>query len=182
MSKVINGTRVLISEARLSYANVWEAKSINGSDPKYSVSLIIDKSDKEAIKVINEAIDLAIKEGVGKFGGKLPNKGALKLPLRDGDVEKEDEAYENAFFMNANSKIAPQIVDSKRHPITDQSKVYSGCFASVTVSFYAFNVNGNRGVACSLGNIMKLRDGEALGGKVNAADDFGTAEDDEFLS
>ena len=181
MSMIINGTRVLISEARLSYANVWEPKSINGNDPKYSVSLIISKDDKEAIKVIENAIDVAIKEGVGKFGGKIPNKGALKLPLRDGDVEKEDVAYENAYFINANSKIAPQIVDSKRHAISDQSEVYSGCFASVTISFYAFNVNGNRGVACSLGNIMKLRDGEVLGGKVNAADDFGTAEDDEFL-
>lgn len=182
MSKIINGTRVLISEARLSYANVWEAKSINGGDPKYSVSLIIDKNDKEAIKVINEAVDLAIKEGIGKFGGKVPNKAALKLPLRDGDAEKEDEAYEGCYFMNANSKMAPQIVDSKRHQITNQTEVYSGCYASVTVSFYAFNVNGNRGVACSLGNIMKLRDGESLGGKVNAADDFGTADDDEFLN
>ena len=88
MSKIISGTRVLISEARLSYANVWEPKSINGSDPKYSCSIIIDKKDKEAIEAINQAIDIAIQEGVGKFGGKIPNKAALKLPLRDGDQER----------------------------------------------------------------------------------------------
>lgn len=182
MSKIISGTRVLISEARLSYANVWEPKSINGSDPKYSCSLIIDKKDKEAVAAINQAIDIAIQEGAGKFGGKIPNKAALKLPLRDGDQEREDEAYQGCFFLNANSKVAPQIVDLKKRPIADKTEVYSGIYASVTVSFYAFNVNGNRGIACSLGNIKKLRDGEPLGGRFNAEDDFGAAEDDEFLS
>jgi len=147
MSKIISGTRVLISEARLSYANVWEPKSINGSDPKYSCSIIIDKKDKEAIEAINQAIDIAIQEGAGKFGGKIPNKAALKLPLRDGDLEREDDAYQGSFFLNANAKVAPQIIDRRKRPIADKTEVYSGIYASVTVSFYAFNVNGNRGIA-----------------------------------
>ena len=123
-----------------------------------------------------------VKEGVAKFGGKIPNKAALKLPLRDGDTERDDEAYKNSFFVNANSTTAPQIVDRSVQPILDRSEVYSGCYARVSVNFYAFNSNGNRGIACGLGNIQKVRDGEPLGGKSSAADDFATDLDDDFLS
>ena len=127
-------------------------------------------------------MDAAIKEGAAKFGGKIPNKAALKLPLRDGDVEREDEAYQNAYLVNANSTTAPQIVDRSVQPILDRSEVYSGCYAHVSINFYAFNSNGNRGVACGLGNIQKVRDGAPLGGKSSAADDFATVTDDDFLA
>lgn len=175
-------TKVVTGIVRLSYANVWEPASINGGTPKYSVSLIIPKSDAKTIAAINAAVDAAIKEGVAKFGGKIPNKAALKLPLRDGDVEREDEAYQGAYFVNANSTTAPQIVDRSVQPILDRNEVYSGCYARVSINFYAFNSNGNRGVACGLGNIQKVRDGEPLGGKSSAADDFTTDLDDDFLS
>jgi len=175
-------TKVVTGIVRLSYANVWEPASINGSNPKYSVPLIIPKSDTKTIAAINAAVDAAIKEGAAKFGGKIPNKAALKLPLRDGDVEREDEAYQGAYFVNANSTTAPQIVDRSVQPILDRNEVYSGCYARVSINFYAFNSNGNRGVACGLGNIQKVRDGEPLGGKTSAADDFATELDDDFLA
>ncbi len=182
MANKMNSTKVVTGVVRLSYANVWEPASINGSNPKYSVSLIIPKSDKQTLDAINAAVDAAIKAGVAKFGGKIPNKAALKLPLRDGDTERDDEAYKNSFFVNANSTTAPQIVDRSVQPILDRSEVYSGCYARVSVNFYAFNSNGNRGIACGLGNIQKVRDGEPLGGKSSAADDFATDLDDDFLS
>lgn len=175
-------TKVVTGVVRLSYANVWEPKSINGGAEKYSVSLIIPKSDKKTIDAINAAVDAAIKEGVGKFGGKIPNKAALKLPLRDGDTEREDEAYKDSFFVNANSTTPPQIVDSKVQPILDRNEVYSGVYARVSITFYAFNSNGNRGIACGLGNIQKVRDGEPLSSRSNAEDDFTTLDDDDFLS
>lgn len=59
---------------------------------------------------------------------------------------------------------------------------YSGCYARVSLNFYAFNSNGNKGVACGLGNIQKIRDGESLGGRSSATDDFSTVADDDFLS
>ena len=177
-----NATKVVTGIIRLSYANVFEPKSINGGAEKYSVSLIIPKSDTKTIAAINAAVDTAIEEGKGKFGGKVPNKAALKLPLRDGDTERDDEAYANAYFVNANSTTPPQIVDKSVNPILDRSEVYSGVYARVSISFYAFNSNGNRGVACGLGNIQKIRDGEPLGGRSNAADDFTTDVDDDFLS
>ena len=182
MAKIMNGNRVVTNEVRLSYANVWAPKSINGSDEKYSVAMIIRKSDTETIGLINKAIDQAINDGIAKFGGKKPNKAALKLPLRDGDVEKDDEAYEDAYFINCNSKTAPQIVDLNGMPITDETEVYSGCYARVSINFYAFNTNGNKGIACGLGNIQKTGDGESLGGRVSAADDFGGPAGDDFLN
>lgn len=182
MTNKTNNTKVVTGIVRLSYEHVWEPASINGSNPKYSVSLIIPKDDVKTIAAINQAVENAIKDGAAKFGGKIPPKGALKLPLRDGDTERDDEAYRNAYFVNANSTTAPQIVDRAVQPILDRSEVYSGCYARVSINFYAFNSNGNKGVACGLGNIQKVRDGEPLGGKTSAADDFSTDLDDDFLS
>jgi len=175
-------TKVVTGLVRLSYANVWEAKAASeGAIPKYSVSLIIPKSDTDTLAKINSAIDAAIEEGIGKFGGKKPNKAAIKLPLRDGDIERDDEAYANSFFVNANSVTAPQVVDIKVQPILDRSEVYSGVYARVSVNFYAFNSNGNKGIACGLGNIQKVKDGEPLGGKTDASKDFDEFSDDELL-
>ena len=175
MSKVITG------KVRFSYANVWEPKSINGSEEKYSVSLIIPKSDTKTIEEIQVAMEEAKQEGLAKFGGKIPAN--LKLPLRDGDVDRpDDEAYKNSYFINANSKDKPQIVDKKVKPILDQNEFYSGCYGRASINFYAFNQNGNRGLACGLGNLQKLEDGEPLSGHSRAEDDFEAYGEDDFLS
>jgi len=73
-------------------------------------------------------------------------------------------------------------VDQHVRPILERSEIYSGVYARVSLSFYAFNSNGNRGIACGLGNIQKVRDGEPLGGRTNAADEFTTLADEDFLS
>lgn len=179
----VNRTKVITGKnTRLSYFHGWEPTSINGGPERYSVSVLIPKDDKETVKAINNAVDAAIEEGIAKFGGKKPNKAAIKLPLRDGDTEREDEAYAGHWFINANSKTAPQIVDKAVKPILDRDEVYSGCYARVSLNFYAFNSNGNKGIACGLGNIQKIRDGESLGGRSSATDDFSIEEDDDFLS
>ena len=171
MSKVITG------KVRFSYANVWEPKSINGSEPKYSVSLIIPKSDKKTISEVKKAIEEAKKEGLVKLGGKIPAN--LKTPLRDGDVDRtDDEAYKDSVFINANATAKPGIVDKKVNPIIDQSEFYSGCYGRASINFYAYNANGNKGIAAGLNNLQKLEDGEPLGGSSRAEDDFGPVEDD----
>lgn len=178
-----NSTKVITGIVRLSYEHVWEPSSIDGnSEPKYSASFIIDKDDTKTLDAINTAIENAIKEGIGKFGGKIPNRAALKLPLRDGDA-KEDEAYQGHFFVNANSKVAPQIVDKAVNPILDRDEVYSGCYVRASLNFYPYNFNGTKGVACGLGNIQKVKDGPALGGgRSSASDDFNSDDMDDFLA
>ena len=141
-TKVITGINT-----RLSYFHGWEPVSINGGAEKYSVSVLIPKSDTATV-----------------------------------DVERDDEAYKGHWFINANSNTAPQIVDRAVNPILDKTEVYSGCYARVSLNFYAFNSNGNKGIACGLGNIQKVRDGEPLGGRTNAADDFATLDDEDFLA
>lgn len=173
-----NDTKVITNTVRLSYANVWQAKSINGGAPKFSTSILIPKSDTKTIESIERAVDLAIEEGIYKFGGEKPEKALLKLPLRDGDVERDDEAYKGCYFLNANSATPPQIVDKNVQPILDHSQVYSGVYARVSINFYPFNSGGNKGVACGLGNIQKIKDGEPLAVISNAEDDFEKVEDD----
>lgn len=175
-----NQTKVIIP-CRFSYLHCWEPVSVNGSEPKYSVSAIIPKSDTKTVAAIKAAVEQAKKDGIAKWGGKVPAN--LKLPLRDGDIDRTDDpSYQDCYFLNANSRQAPQVVDSKVQPILDHNEVYSGCYGRISVTFYAFNSSGNRGIAAGLGNIQKLKDGEALGGRTNASDDFGTVEDDDFLS
>lgn len=187
MSKFVNPTKVITGpKTRWSYANVWDAKSINGGTPKYSVSLIISKSDTKTVKKIQAAIQAAYEEGQSKLKGNgksVPALSVIKTPLRDGDAERpDDEAYKNSYFINANSATAPGIVDADRNPILERSEVYSGVYGRASISLYAFNSNGNRGIACGLNNLQKISDGEPLGGKSRAEDDFNTDDDDDFLS
>ena len=180
-TKVITGVNT-----RWSYANVWDAKSINGGTPKFSVSLIVPKDDTVTFNKIKSAIQSAYEEGQSKLKGNgktVPALSVLKTPMRDGDLERpDDEAYANSYFINANSAEAPGIVDADRQPIIDRSEVYSGVYGRASINFYAFNSNGNKGIACGLNNLQKMKDGEPLGGKSRAEDDFATDADDDFLS
>ena len=187
MSKFVNPTKVITGvNTRWSYVNAWEPKSINGGAPKYSVSLIIPKSDTKTIEKIQAAIQAAYEEGQGKLKGNgksVPALSVLKTPLRDGDAERpDDEAYADSYFVNANSGTAPGIVDADRNPIIDRSEVYSGVYGRASINFYAFNSNGNKGIAWGLNGLQKIRYGEPLGGKPRADDDCATDHDDDFLS
>lgn len=187
MVKFNNPTKVITGvNTRWSYVNAWEPKSINGGAPKYSVSLIIPKSDTKTLEKIRVAIQAAYEEGQSKLKGNgrsVPALSALKTPLRDGDAERpDDEAYANSYFVNANSGTAPGIVDADRNPILERSEVYSGVYGRASINFYAFNSNGNKGIACGLNNLQKIRDGEPLGGKSRAEDDFAEEDEDDFLS
>lgn len=177
MTEQNTSTKVVTGEVRFSYANVFEPKSINGSDAKYSISLLIPKTDKKTLSEINKAIEVAKQVGLSKFGGKIPPN--LKTPLRDGDADRpDDDTYAGYFFINTNSATKPGIVDKNLNPIMDQTEFYSGCYGRASVNFYAYNTNGNRGIACGLNNLMKIRDGEPLGGKSRPEDDFAGCVDD----
>jgi len=187
MENQIQQTKVVTGTVRFSYLHVWEPHSIEeGQDKKYSVSLIIPKSDKQTLSKIKAAIDAAKEAGKIKFGGKVPAN--LKTSLRDGDIDRpEDENYAGCYFINANAKTKPGIVDKNVNPILDQDELYSGCYGRASITFYAFNTSGNKGIACGLNNLQKLKDGEPLGGRSSAEADFGGEEalafedDDDLL-
>ena len=189
-NKVMNPTKVITGpKTRFSYLNVNEPKTpIGGGTPKYSVSLIIPKSDTATIAKIKAAIKAAYDEGQSKLKGSskfVPGLEDLKTPLRDGDKERKgDEAYEGCYFVNANSTTKPGVVDGDRNPILETSELYYGIYGRASINFYAFNSNGNKGIACGLNNLQKLSDGEPLGGHSRAEDDFADLDDDDedFLS
>lgn len=162
-NKTMSPTKVIIP-CRISFANIWESKSINGSDEKYSVSLLIPKEDKATLEKIHKEVESAKEDAKGKkWGGNIPPN--LKLPLRDGDIDRpDDENYVGHMFLNASSKDAPQIVDPM--------ECGSGDYCNVSVNFYGFAGSGNKGVAAGLGNIQKVKNGERLAGKTSAASDF----------
>lgn len=174
----MGSTKVVTGKVRFSYVNIFKARSFEGGDEKYSISLIIDKEDKATLEKINRAVQEAIKEGISsKWNGKKPAN--LKLPLRDGDTDREDSPeYEGKYFLNANSNQKPGIVDRELMEIIDPEEVYSGCYGRASINFFPFNSNGNKGVGVGLNNIQKLSDGDHLGAeRASAEDDFG----DEFM-
>lgn len=176
--KVITG-----KNCRLSYEHVWEPASINGGKFRYSACCVIPKTDTETVEDIRKAIEAAYHADEAKLKGNgksLPPMSAIKLPLRDGDLERPDDpAFAGMWFLNANSDTAPGIVDVNRKPILDRNEVYSGCYCRFSLSFFVFNSNGNRGIAVGLNNLMKVRDGDRLSGRLSAEDDFAGLDDGE---
>lgn len=172
--------KVITGLVRFSYAKVFKAEAVGETgEPKFSVSLIIPKADKETLSKIKTAIESAKEAGkVSKFNGKIPAN--LKTPLRDGDEERpDDEAYAHSYFVNASCLTKPGVVDKDCNPILDQDEFYSGCFGRASITLYPFNANGNRGIAAGLNNVQKLKDGDSLGGRQSAEEDFSEDFDDE---
>ena len=176
----MNPNEVTTGKARLSYANLFTPKAAKGSDKlKYSVSVLIPKSDKETLARINKAIAYAKEQGKSaKWGGKIPAK--LVEPLHDGDIDREDDpVYKNSYYFNAKSDRPPIVIDRMKNEILDPLEVYSGCYGRVNVSFYAYNFEGNKGVAVGLNAVQKVADGEPLGvGSVDVDSAFGDIDED----
>ncbi len=178
-------TKVVTGKVRFSYVNIFKSRAFQADqDAKFSICLLIPKEDKATLKKIKAAIDEAIQEGISsKWNGKKPANA--KLPLRDGDEERADEApeYAGMMFLNANSTQKPGIVDKDLNEILDPDEVYSGCWGRASINFYPFSVNGNKGIGVGLNNVQKLKDGEHLGAaRASAESDFNDdfEDDDEF--
>lgn len=177
-------TKVIIGEVRFSYAHVFTPDSMDGAESKYSVSIIIPKSNEALVEIIRAAIATAANTAKSSlWGGKT---AGWKNPLRDGDEERPDDpAYEGAYFINASSKMQPGIVKpgvvngkNAAVAITDENEFYSGCYGYASVNFYGYAKNGNKGVAAGLNNVLKTKDGEFLGGRASADTDFNDIIDD----
>ena len=189
MNKNVNPTKVITGLCTFSYLNCWEPRAAQeGGKPKYSVSLIIPKSDTKTVARINEAIKAAYDEGMSKLKGNgksVPALDMLHTPLRDGDKERpDDKDYQGCWFLNATSVTAPGVVDASCQDILNHNEMYSGVKGRASINFYVYNVNGNRGIAAGLNNLQKIADGTPLGGRARAEDDFASDldPDEDFLA
>lgn len=167
-------TKVITGKVRLSYAHLFEPFSTQpDQEPKFSCVLLIPKTDVETIAKLREAQATALEAGKVKFGGTIPKN--WKDTIKDGDVEGDLERnpeYEGHLYMTVSSKTRPGIVDQAVQPIMDSSEVYSGCYARVSINAFAFNQQGNKGVSFGLNHVMKIADGEYLGGRSRVEADF----------
>lgn len=186
MSNQVNSTKVVTGKVRFCYVNVFEPTAMNEGDTlKYNICILIPKSDTATIDKIKKAIEAAKEAGKVKLAdksGRIPAN--LKLPLRDGDEERSDDpAFEDHYFINANSVRQPSIVDRSLNPIMSRDEFYSGCYGRASINFYAFNVS-SKGIAAGLNNLQKLEDGEMLAGGSTAEEDFGgdnAVQDDNMM-
>lgn len=186
MSNQVNSTKVVTGKVRFCYVNVFEPTAMNeGDTPKYNICVLIPKSDTATIDKIKKAIEAAKEAGKAKLAdknGRIPAN--LKLPLRDGDEERSDDpAFEDHYFINANSMRQPGIVDRSLNPIMSRDEFYSGCYGRASINFYAFNVS-SKGIAAGLNNLQKLEDGEMLAGGSTTEEDFGgdnAVQDDDMM-
>lgn len=187
--KPVNPCKVITGkDTRVCYPHVWEPFATNGDKPKYSLCAVIPKTDTATVEKIRRATEAAYHAGEATLKGSgksVPPLSAIRVPLRDGDLERPDDpAFTGMWFINAKSDHAPGIVDQDCNPITDRNEVYPGCYCRVSLGFYAYSFNGNRGIACGLNNLQKIKDGEHLGSRTSPVEDFGAPEDDaaDFLS
>lgn len=183
ITPIVKENKVIFGPCRLSYTHLFSKFNPDGGADggKYMTNVLIPKSEKETLKALQSAMEAAKKSGIAsKWGGKEPKK--LDMPLRDGD-DKDDDIYADHFFINAKASTRPGVVDRKKVPIVDEEEIYSGVWAIVSVTFYAYDVSGNKGVAVGLNNVMKFKDDEHLGGRTSADSDFGGVdlEDDDDL-
>lgn len=169
---------IVTGKVRFSYANVFEPKAMqNGGEAKYSITLLIPKSDNDTYQRIVAEINKTLQESVADtFKGVMPANP--RLPIYDGDGLRESgEPYgpecKGHWVMSAKSNSAPEVVDANCQPILSKTEFYSGCYGRASIRFYAYNQNGNKGIGCGLGNVQKLEDGQPLDGRTSATEDFG---------
>lgn len=177
-----SATKVVTGKVRLSYVHLFEAHANNeDQDPKFSVVILVPKSDKATIAKIEKAQAAALEAGkTSRFGGRIPNnwKNTFRDGDEDADLERNPEMAGH-MFMTVSSKTRPGIVDRDVNPIMDSSEVYSGCYARVSINAFPFSTQGNKGVSFGLNHVQKMADGDYLGGRSKAEDDFEALEDDE---
>lgn len=175
-------TKVNVGEVRLSYCHLFTPKAVAaGAEKKYSVSVIIPKSNTKLVAKIKQAINAALQMGVASatFKGKMPTN--WRNPLRDGDIDKaNDEAYADSWFINAISKTKPGVMkrvkingENKLVEVTNEEDIYSGCYGIVSINFFPYNNAGNTGIGAGLNNVLKTNEGDYLGGRSSAQTDFG---------
>jgi len=159
--------RIMTPAFRVAFPEVFVPGGMDPAKPKYSITMLFDKTED-----ISELKRIAQAAAVEKWGDKVP--AGIRKPFRDGD-ETAWAGFPGNTFVKAATKFQPGLVDANVQPIIDQTEFYAGCWARATVSAYAYDVSGNKGVAFNLHNIQKLKDDEPFIGVISAEQDFADA-------
>lgn len=168
---------ITTGKVRASYVNIFQPRiPENGGDPKYSVTLLIPKTDMATLNAIFAEIERAKQEGAQKFNGSIPPM--CKTPIYDGDGyrpsgEAFGEECRGHMVMTASSKNPVVVVGLNMQNIINPAEVYSGCYIRASLSFFAYNSNGNKGIGCGLNAVQKIEDGEPLAMHISAEEAFG---------
>lgn len=179
----LTGTRVVV-QGRLSYVHLWEPHAAPQTDNyKYSVAVLIPKSDTDSVEAVKSAIEAAYAEGVKSnkdWKGVRPKN--TRNPFKDGDDPEMTEDYRGCWVFNASSKSRVPILDRSQMPVTNKEEIYSGCWGLVSVNFYPYAAAGNKGVSCGLNAVLKTADDNPLAVRDSAQDFAGMLpEEDEGL-
>jgi hypothetical protein len=184
--KVKTITKIITGKVRFNYVSIFQPRIISqGEEARYSLQILIPKTDKETISRLNCSMEEAKKAGAAIWGKA---EAHVKTPLRDGDLEQLGEEYAGHYYINLSAKTRPVAVDRQLKKISDQSEIYSGCYGKVSFNIYVYSheraiANGkeiNCGIGCGLLNVQKLEDGELLG-RSRPEDDFEALEEDEDI-
>ena len=172
-------TKVVTGKVRLSFPALFEPVSFENGPAKYSVMLLIPKSDKKTIGKIREAEEEAKKNGVStKWNGKMPKE--IRSIIKDGDESADDfPEREDMWVMTVRTDRKPQVVDAQLNPVLDLAEVYSGVYGRVSINAYPYLFAKQAGVSFGLNNVQIVADGEPLGGATRAVDDFDEFGDDD---
>ena len=175
-------TKVVTSPVVVSYPHLQTPyASVEGAKEKYSVTVLIPKTNTALIEKINKAIDNAINDAITKkFNGKAPNKASIKSPLKDGD-ERDAKEFKGNYYLNLSSVEGPQLVDINLNPIIEKNAIVGGDTCRVSINFAAYNVGGSKGVSAYLGNVQLVsKTDKPFGSRATAETDF-AKKDEEFL-
>lgn len=171
---------ITITGVRFSYCNLFQpCAPFNNpaGDPRYSVTILVPKSNTAAKAAIDQAVALAIEAGVSaKWNGVRPPQPAICVHDGDGPRPSDGSAFgeecRGCWVFTASSKQAPFVVDAQVQPIIDPTQVYSGMWGNVSVNFFAYNQAGKKGIGCGLNGVQKTADGDPLGSHITAQDAF----------
>ncbi|MBP3240483.1 MAG: DUF2815 family protein [Oribacterium sp.] len=169
-------TRVITgAKTRFAYLNVKRPRIDEGGKLKYGACLLIPKDDEETLDKISDAVWTAYETAKELFAGtdgKVPTLEEIKVPIKDGDIEKPDDPdYAGHYFINAGSIYKPEVVNAQLEAVPDD-EIYSGMVGRASVTFFAYAMYDNKGIGCALNNIQKLYEGRRMDRRRTAAEDF----------
>lgn len=165
--------KVKINNARIAFPTLFKAEQVNGEgEPKFSATFLLPKTHP-AIKDIQNAIEQVAKEKWADKGEAILKKikAELKLCLKDGDLKEEYEGFTGNYYLSANNKIRPYVVDRDKTQLNpDSGVIYAGCYVNAVIDIWAMDNKYGKRICASLSGVQFYKEGDAFSGGGIASD------------